>query len=107
MANDNDQFQPGQRVVVVQQIPQREIVWTTRLVGTVLSYEQRKTGSWFARTKDDKLWLDRLTLRQDDGEMVVCNLDNYTHVEVVADASASAEVEASMGERDTPRPVAS
>ena len=48
--------------------------------GTVQRYEQRKTGSWFAHAKDDKLWLDRLTLQKDDGEIVVCVLDQYSHV---------------------------
>ncbi len=33
--------------------------------------------------KDDKLWLDRLVLRKDDGEVVVCNLDSYTRVEMI------------------------
>jgi len=77
-----DQFRPGQRVIVTQQIPQRDEVWTTRDHGVVVKYEQNKTGSWFAHAKDDKLWLDRLTLRKDDGEIVVFNLDRYTHVEV-------------------------
>jgi hypothetical protein len=42
-----------------------------------------KTGSWFAHGKDDKVWLDRIELRKDDGEMVVCNLDQFSEVEVV------------------------
>ena len=83
MAEHFDRFEPGQRVVVMQQIPQREQVWTTRIEGTVQRYEQRKTGSWFAHAKDDKLWLDRLTLQKDDGEIIVCVLDNYSHVEVL------------------------
>jgi len=76
-----DEFKPGTRVTVTQQIPQRDEVWTLAVTGTVLRFEQRKTGSWFAHAKDDKLWLDRLVLRKDDGEIVVCNLDNYTHIE--------------------------
>ena len=86
MAKPTDQFSPGQRVVVTQQIPQRDEVWTTRLEGVVVRYEQKKTGSWFAHAKDDKLWLDRLVLKKEDGEIVVCNLDAYTRVEEV-DAS--------------------
>lgn len=81
MAMSVDQFEPGQRVRVVQQIPQRQRVWTTEIIGTVLRYEQRKTGSWYAHAKDDKLWLDRLVLEKDDGEIVVCNLDGYTYIE--------------------------
>lgn len=76
-------YAPGQRVVVTQQIPQRDEVWTIKVEGVVQRYEQKKTGSWFAHSKDDKLWLDRLTLEKDDGEIVVCNLDRYTRVEVV------------------------
>lgn len=81
MNKPSDQLKPGQRVVVTHQIAQRDEVWTTHITGEVLRYEQRKTGSWYAGSKDDKLWLDRLTLRKDDGEIVVCHLDPYTHVQ--------------------------
>ena len=53
------------------------------MTGTLEAMEQRKTGSWFAHAKDDRLWLDRLVLKKDDGEIVVCNLDAYSRVEVV------------------------
>lgn len=86
MAQATDAFRAGQRVKVTQQVPQRDEVWTTVLEGRVLLFEQRKTGSWFAHAKDDKLWLDRLTIAKDDGELVVINLDQYTHVDVLADA---------------------
>ena len=76
-----DPFTVGQRVTVTQQIPQRDEVWTSTVTGTVERFEQRKTGSWFAHAKDDKLWLDRLVIRKDDGEIVSINLDHYTHVE--------------------------
>ncbi len=80
-----DRFTPGQRVIIIQQIPQRDEVWTTRIRGEVVRFEQQKTGSWFAHAKDDRLWLDRLTIRKSDGELVTCHLDGYTHVEVVAE----------------------
>jgi hypothetical protein len=83
MNHPTDEFKPGQRVRVTQQIPQRDEVWTTQIQGQILRVEQRKTGSWFAHSKDDKLWLDRLVLRKDDGEVVVCNLDNYSRVELI------------------------
>ncbi len=86
MTQPTDEFKPGQRVVVTQQIPQRDEVWSTSITGTVVAYEQKKTGSWFAHARDDRLWLDRLTLRKDDGEIVMVNLDNFTHVEL-ADAA--------------------
>lgn len=84
-----DQFQPGQKVTVTQQIAQRDEVWTTTVTGTVIRVGQAKTGSWFAHAKDDRLWLDRLVLRKDDGEIVVINLDPYTHVELLDTASGS------------------
>jgi hypothetical protein len=73
-------------VTVTQQIPQRDGVWTIAVQGTVQRFEQKKTGSWFAHAKDARLWLDRLVVRKDDGEIVMFNLDPYTHVEVTAAA---------------------
>ncbi|MCC7147408.1 MAG: hypothetical protein IT443_13265 [Phycisphaeraceae bacterium] len=75
--------QTGQRVRVTQQIPQANKTWTIQIEGQVLSYEQKKTGSWFAHAKDDKLWLDRLTIRKDDGEMVTLNLDTYSRLDLL------------------------
>ncbi len=51
--------------------------------GTVVKMEQSKSGSWYAHAKDGKVWVDRLTLRKADGELVVLNLDQYSVVEVV------------------------
>jgi hypothetical protein len=68
-------------VVITQQIPQRARTWTTQVTGTVVRYEQCPTGSWFAHAKDDKLWLDRLVIRKDDGEIYIAILDDYSHVE--------------------------
>jgi hypothetical protein len=80
-----DQFKPGQRVAVVQQIAQRDHPWTTHVVGVVVRYGQHQTGSWYAHAKGDRLWLDRLVIRKDDGEEVACILDGYTHVELLAE----------------------
>ena len=68
---------------VTQQIAARDYTWTSDVVGTVLGYEQKQTGSWFAHSKNDKLWLDRLMLKKDDGELITLNLDDYSHVEVL------------------------
>lgn len=84
-----ENLDPGMRVVLTQQIPQRTRVWTTRITGQVVSCEQRKTGSWYAHSKDDRLWLDRLTIEKDDGEVVVCNIDEFTHIDVLATESES------------------
>lgn len=80
---DHPDLKPGQRVRVLQQIPQRKTAMSTSVEGEVVSYRQAKTGSWFAHSKDDRLWLDRLELRKDDGEITVINLDQFSRVELV------------------------
>lgn len=76
---DHASVRAGDRVTVTQQIQNKG--WTVSVTGTVEAVEQRKTGSWFAHAKDDRLWLDRLVLKKDDGEIVNCNLDAYSRVE--------------------------
>jgi len=78
MALELNAFAPGTRVRVTQQLPAVRRVDTTSVEGTVLRYRQSRTGSWFAHALHDRLWLDRLELRKDDGEIVVLNLDQYT-----------------------------
>lgn len=77
------QYQAGQRVRITQQIPKGDTYLSTTFEGTVQRYAQEKTGSWYAHSKDKKLWLDRLELRMDDGELRVVNLDQYTRVDAV------------------------
>src|SRR5215204_6207179 len=79
---------PGARVCVTQQIPARHYAWSADVRGTVIEFRQKQTGSWFAHAKNDKLWLDRLLLRKDDGEMTSLILDDYSRVEV-EDAKAA------------------
>ncbi len=84
MSQEIESLAVGSRVRVTQQIPQRDgDCWVTETEGVVESFEQKKTGSWYAHAKDDRLWLDRLTVRLDDGEVVVINLDRYSKVELV------------------------
>lgn len=71
----------GKRVRVTQQMPHVDRVWTNVVEGVVQRAQQARTGSWFAHAKDDQLWLDRLELRKDDGEIVVLNLDQYSRIE--------------------------
>jgi hypothetical protein len=85
------QLKPGVTVRVTQQIPHRDHAWADELRGTVVSYQQKQTGSWYAHAKNDKLWLDRLTLRRPDGELVTLNLDDYSRVEVEGSAASAAE----------------
>jgi hypothetical protein len=81
---------PGTQVHVTQQIPHRNRVWTNDIRGIIISYEQKQTGSWYAHSKDDKLWLDRLTLRTLDGEITSLILDDYSCVEIEAPTAAPA-----------------
>lgn len=83
-------YRPGTRVRVTQQMPFGQDGLCTTIEGVVLRAGQQKTGSWFAHGLDDKLWLDRIEVRCDNGEQVVCNLDRYSRVEVVGDAEDAA-----------------
>ena len=77
-----DQLKPGARVKVTQQIAARDYTWTSDVRGTIVDFQQKQTGSWYAHSKDDKLWLDRLVIRKDDGEISTLNLDDYTYIEI-------------------------
>jgi len=78
-----DAYKPGMRVRVIQQIPFAKGTTTATVEGEIVRFGQQKTGSWFAHAKDDKLWLDRLELKKDDGEIVYCNLDRFSRIEIV------------------------
>lgn len=82
-----NQLVPGAKVQVMQQIPHRDRTWTQVVEGTVVSCQQRQTGSWFAHAKDDRLWLDRLVIRKEDGEITTLNLDAYSAVRVIEPAA--------------------
>lgn len=73
-------LQPDQRVRVTQTIHTRAGPWRSTVEGTVLAVESQPTGSWHAHGKNDKLWLNRLRLRKDDGEIVELILCNDTLV---------------------------
>lgn len=91
MATDlRKQLTPGTRVRVTQQIAARNYSLASVVEGTVVSYGQRTTGSWYAHSRDDKLWLDRIELRKTDGEISVLNLDDYSQVEILSPAPAKA-----------------
>jgi hypothetical protein len=76
-------LRPGVRVKVTQQIAARDYTLTSEISGTILDYQQKQTGSWYAHSKNDRLWLDRLSLRKDDGELTTLNLDDYSHIEIL------------------------
>ena len=78
----SSRLRPGSRVKVTQQIAARDYAWISEVIGTVVSYEQKQTGSWFAHSRGDKLWLDRLTLKKPDGELTTLILDEFSNIEV-------------------------
>ena len=82
---------PGSRVRVTQQITQVDSTWTSSVEGTILRCRQARTGSWFAHAKDDRLWLDRLELCKDDGELVLLNLDQYSVIELLDDSDGDGD----------------
>ncbi len=73
-------YRPGTRVRVTQQLPFARAGASISVEGVIQRFGQQKSGSWFAHAKDDKVWLDRLELKKDDGEIVVVNLDQYSVV---------------------------
>lgn len=83
------EYRPGQRVRITQQIPRIKDTLSITVEGVVRRFGQQKTGSWFAHTKDNKVWLDRLEMVKDDGEVVVCNLDQYSRVELLDEGNAA------------------
>jgi len=95
-------LRPGVRVKVTQQIAARHYALTSDVTGTVVEYEQKQTGSWFAHSKNERLWLDRLMIRKADGELTTLNLDDYSHVEILPDEPAAATAPAKTNESDLP-----
>lgn len=81
-------IRPGRRIRVTRQIPRGSGALVSRVEGEVLRVGQQKTGSWFAHSQDKKLWLDRVELRRDDGEIVVCNLDQMSLIEAIDEPGA-------------------
>lgn len=74
-------YSVGQRVRITQQTPRQNGGIFITVEGVIQRLGQQKTGSWFAHSKDDKLWLDRLEIKKADGELVVVNLDRYSVIE--------------------------
>ncbi len=74
---------PGVRVKFTQRVESRVDAWDTEVIGTVLATEPMPTGSWFAHGKNDKLWLLRIEIQKDDGEISRLTLDRNTRIEVL------------------------
>lgn len=84
----------GDRVRLTQQIPHGRGCWTTVIEGRVLSMTQEKTGAWYCHSKDGKLWLDRIVIRQDNGECSSCILDRFSRLDITAAHAVVAHVDA-------------
>ena len=76
-------LEPGRRVRITQTIHRRGGDWHTCVTGEVLSHQLEKSGSWFAHGRKGKLWLQRLRLRKNDGELTTITLDEHSQVEVL------------------------
>lgn len=76
-------LQPGTRIRIHQEIDRREGNWTHDLEGIVVSVYSEKTGSWHAHGKDEKLWLYRIRLQKNDGEITIVVIDQHTRCEIV------------------------
>ncbi len=86
MSLSTSDLTPGMRVRIVQTINFGSRQTAAEVTGEVLRVGQQKTGSWFAHSKDDKLWLDRVELRKPDGELVKVNIDSRTLVEILGES---------------------
>jgi len=76
-------YAPGTVVRITQQIPRRLDTYTTTVTGKVVKQDRQNSGSWYARNKSNRVWLDRLMIQKKDGEITILNLDEYTMVEVL------------------------
>lgn len=86
MSERNDMV--GERVRVTQRVVTGRSTTETVVEGAVVTAERQKSGSWFAHAKDKKVWVDRVVIRLDDGELVTVNLDQHSSVEVVGGDAA-------------------
>src|SRR4051794_3002739 len=98
-------LRPGVRVKVTQQIAARNYTWTSDVTGMIVEYRQQQTGSWFAHSKDDKLWLDRLLIRKADGELTTLNLDDYSHIEILTGPAGAGAIDGTAKKNESDLPV--
>ena len=79
------ELEAGRRIRVVQTIVRREGDWRGDVSGVIVEVEDKPTGSWFARARDDKYWLRRVRLRKDDGELTTLTLDQNSEIQILPD----------------------
>ncbi len=76
-------LRPGQRVRCTQVICDRARTQSGSVEGVIERIESLPTGSWFAHGRNDRLWLRRVRLRKDDGEVTLLIVDPGTRFEVL------------------------
>jgi len=80
-------FPPGTPVSVTETTILRDKPIETQVIGVVEAWEDLPTGSWFARGKNDRLWLKRLRLRKADGETTLLVIDDGTSIAMLEAAT--------------------
>lgn len=83
MSEAIEQYEVGSLVRVTKVLVHGEERSAFVIEGELLRMGQQKTGSWYAHSKDKKLWLDRVEIKKADGEIVVVNLDDQSQIEIV------------------------
>ena len=78
------QVAPGDRIRATARIVGHDETWLTQVEGEVLSVHSEPTGAWYAHGKDDRLWLLRIVLRKDDGEISNLVVDQNMELEVLS-----------------------
>ena len=70
----------GSKLRIEQTIRYRNRSWSSTLVGTVRGVRREPTGSWFAHAPRGRLWLWRIELQKDDGEVTRVVVDDETRI---------------------------
>lgn len=73
----------GDRVRVTQRVVAHDRKYLTTVEGVVVSVGARKTGSWFAHGKQQRLWLPRLVIRKADGELTSLVIDPHSVIAIL------------------------
>lgn len=81
LSDDGQPLRVGQRVRVWQEIERREGDWALPVEGVLCAIRREPAGSWFAHGKEGRLWLTRLEIRKDDGELSSLVVDRHTRIE--------------------------
>jgi hypothetical protein len=83
-------IEPGDRIRVTERIVGHDQTWLTDVEGEVVSVRPEPTGAWYAHARHAHLWLPRIVLRKDDGELSSLIVDPNAQVETLHRARATA-----------------